>query len=364
MTTGTGSPSPSGAPVLGAPGLQIIPLEDDRVVVRRGLRGLVVGGAGVPALVQRLGGLVDGTRTTEEILATFAAEDQDAVVSLLGALAERNLVRSGSPADHAVAGTDPQLQFFAEFTASPSGAAESLADADVLVVGSNLVAASLVRSLVGLGVGTVTVTGHDGLDSGEPAGAVPGPGNGTSTSLRVLPAGSLDDVWGEPWSAVVATSDFGEAEGLLDANRAALAAQRPFLPAWVANMIGYVGPLVHPFETACLRCYRLRADANDPKRDVNGSVRHRLDTAPPARRPVAVLPPMVDVVAAVAAMELVKLVTQVVPCDAVGRVIEVNLVSFRSTVRRVLKVPRCPDCGETMDNPAVAVTSGPALPQR
>ena len=71
---------------------------------------------------------------------------------------------------------------------------------------------------------------------------------------------------------------------------------------------------------------------------------------------------MTGVVGEIAAMELAKSVGSFAPADAAGRVIEINLVSFGAVSRRVLKVPRCPECGETMRHGATTKIAGFLLP--
>jgi bacteriocin biosynthesis cyclodehydratase domain-containing protein len=77
-----------------------------------------------------------------------------------------------------------------------------------------------------------------------------------------------------------------------------------------------------------------------------------------------VLAPMISAVAGIAAMEVAKRVGGFVPTDTAGRIVELNLVSFACDVRRVLKVPRCPECSDMTRRPAVALTLGPQIPGR
>jgi bacteriocin biosynthesis cyclodehydratase domain-containing protein len=339
--------------------VRAIPVDEDRVLLKRGLSELVVGGDGVIPLVQQLLALLDGSRTVEDILASFSADERESVVDLMRRLVDRGLVTSRPEVDRYWTAGDPQLRLFREFSSSPEVVDERLRSCQVAVVGSNLLSIALLRSLAGLGIGAITAVHHGGLDSG--GGSTPDLG---SIPINTLEADTFEFQEDETWSAIVATSDFGEAEALLEVNRWALRRRCPFLPVWLSNMVGYVGPLTYPFETACLRCYRLRLDANDPNREIHQSIRDHLGRCDAEHRPVSAVAPMVDVLAGIAAMELLKMWGGFVPSDVVGRSIEVNLVSFHSVVRRVLKVPRCPDCSETMNTAAVALTHGPRLPQR
>ena len=197
------------------------------------------------------------------------------------------------------------------------------------VLGEGLVARALVEQLTACGVGRVDAGG------------------------RVAEA-----------TLVCAAGDAGESAALMDANRLALEKDVPFLPAWIAELVGYVGPLTEPFDTACLRCYQLRAESNSPHPDVARALRESRAARPGARDGSGLLPPMAAAVGAIAAMEAVKRLAAFAPPDATGHVVEINLVSFTSYVRRVLKLPRCPECSDVMRRGPVALTRGPQVPGR
>lgn len=352
---------------MNAKGLQLIPVTEDRFVLKRGVRSVLLHGAGARRLLEPLLTLLDGSRDREEIASAFPGDLRAEIDQLLDVLLQRGLIFERTPEDGADRDGEDHLEraFFENFAPSATPALETLAAAKVVVVGLNLISRSLVQGLLESGVGRVVLCPHPVLDNF----IYP------TTWTRMLET--------SPWSdrldrrldmpsqdelaeaaLLCATCDFGEAEALLEINRLALGLGRPFLPAWLDELLGYVGPLNHPHETACLRCYRLRADSNDTDYSVKRTIRAFMTSEEEARGQTGLLPPMPTALGAVAAMEVGKFLTRYAPGEVVGRQIRLNLVSFQSTVRRVLKVPRCPECSEQTRQAPQALTLGPQIAHR
>jgi molybdopterin-synthase adenylyltransferase len=349
--------------------LHLIVVDDARVVAKRGLQELLLEGPEIDKIVEMLGALLDGTRNQEEILTSFPDEQREYVASVLSALIARRMLRSSDhPGSPSLTGDGErdllQDHFYANFGPLGAGAVDHLKMAHVVVYGVNLITRALVPALAEMGVVRITLAEHPILDDRlvDHDWVNEAQSHG-STPVRVLDGATSPPPLDET-SLLIATSDFGRAGGLGELNRAALGAKVRFLPAWVEEMVGYVGPLVYPFETACLRCYDLRVLSNDPRPDISPRVRAFMSSEPSARPGTGLLPPMAAIVGQIAAMEAVKAVSEFAPSDAVGRSIEVNLVSFNSTVRRVLKVPRCPDCSRVMSHTTRVLEHGPQIPYR
>lgn len=351
---------------LNAEGLQSIWLDDGRVVLKRGINELLLGGPSVASLVEPLLDLLNVPRTAKELVAAFPGPRRQEVERLLALLVERHLVGTIEEEARDGAPDDPlQRLFYGNFGSVASGIHQKLRASTVLVVGVTLVARSLVRGLAEMGIGSVELVDHPILTNRLARSEWVNSGDGefrpsTTQRLRLLPE-LPDAAQAAGTSLLCATSDLGAPNALLEANRLALEADVPFLPAWVSEMIGYVGPLNHPGETACLRCYQLRLDSNDTRREITQVVRVQTGTA---HDRTGLLPPMAAVVGEIAAVEVVKALGGFAPPDAVGRQIEINLVSFAARVRRVLKVPRCPDCSDVMARTPVALAVGPRIPYR
>jgi bacteriocin biosynthesis cyclodehydratase domain-containing protein len=301
--------------------MHMIPVGDGQLILKRGVKELLVSGDDVEAVARAV---VDGLQTAAsvaDVLEALPPERQDAAIDLLRALAAREMLADGAP-------VSADARFFENFGPAARRTPDALAAARVVVHGGGLVAGALAAALADVGIGRVTEAGVGGWLAGGPA------------------------------DLVIAVSDTGEEAFLLAIGREALHTRTRFLPAWLAEMTGYVGPLTHPFETACLRCYQLRVDSNDRNREARRAVRRRRADDPSVDAAAGLLTPMASVVGQIAAMEAAKELGRFAPVDAVGRSIEINLVSFRSAVRRVLKLPRCPDCGEPARHATRTVFSG------
>jgi bacteriocin biosynthesis cyclodehydratase domain-containing protein len=349
-----------------ANGLQLITIDSDRVVLKRGVHEFMVRGQKIADAVAALLELLDGTKSREQIIASFSADQRAQIDQVLTALVARGFCsETREPAAEVEgAASDLQAAFYRNFGATARPTPERLAAATVVIVGVNGVTRSLVRSLLECGVGKLVLHRHPALDNHLlPTHWATGPSEllAQAGGRLVVEEKKLDLSGLAGATLLCAASDFGEAEALLEQNRMALAAGKPFLPMWLEEITGVVGPLNYPRETACLRCYRLRADSNDPRYDVRRAVRRHITGDPEAAQSIGFLPPMASVVGEIAAMQVLACLGEFVPIDVVGRIIEIGLVSFHSAVRRVLKVPRCPDCSEQARRAPIAVTTGPQI---
>jgi len=326
------------------------------VLLKRGIHEVLVSGAAACTITGALVQMLDGTRNADEILQSFSGEQRDEAAQLLETLVRRGMVTDRPPATDA---DGLQSAFFENLGSHGASAQESLKAANVCVIGKNLITRALVRSLAACGVGRIQLSGHPHLaDDAGLQGSTETEGDRLFIYNEVPPEEALHDV-----SVLCAASDFGEVDALLQVNRLSIRLSKPFLPVWLSDMKGYVGPLNYPHDTACFRCYRLRADSNNSNYDVTRALRRHISTDARPGMATGLLPPMASVLGEIAAMEIVKHIGQFVPVDTIGRIIEINLLSFSSVARRVLKVPRCPDCSDVTVRSAVAVTHGPQIPQ-
>jgi bacteriocin biosynthesis cyclodehydratase domain-containing protein len=350
-----------------AQGLQLIRVSDERVVLKKGIHELLLDGSNVGVMAEPLLKMLDGTRTREQIVEAFPGHVREDVDAFLTILVRRGFVgEAPTPGAGGLAPDTLQSSFYQNFGHLAREAHAKLQAAGVLILGSNLITRSMVRSLLEMGLGRVTVVSHPVLDNHVTPAGWNGDGGGTAAPAGAGARFQLRDTMPpddelSAASLLCAACDLGEVEALLESNRAALRLRRPFLPVWINNLIGYVGPLNYPNETACLRCHWLRADSNNPKYELYRRVRRHISENAAAREGTGLLPPMAGVVGEIAAMEVGKAIGGFVPSDTVGRLIEVNLVSFQSKVRRVLKVPRCPDCSEVMARSSMTLTHGPQI---
>jgi bacteriocin biosynthesis cyclodehydratase domain-containing protein len=342
-------------------GLQYIRLSAERAVLKRGINELLLSGADLDSIIEPLLAMLDGRHGRQEIIDSFPGNIRHDVDKLLHTLVQRRLVTSQPEPDVNGSNVDSlQSAFWWNFGDEAAGTPDRLAHSNVVVVGVNRITRALVRSLLDVGFGQVQLFNHPVLDSQltpiDPAGIAPGFSERFSYRPSLAPEAMADA------TLVCAATEFGQPEALFDLNRMTLAANRLYLPAWIEGMHGYVGPLNYPFESACLRCYRARADSNVSNYEATIGIREHFAAHPEAHFISGLLPPMAGMLGEILAMEAAKCIAGFPPSAAIGRIIEVNMASFGSTVRRVLKIPRCPDCSAIMSKATVAATINPLLP--
>lgn len=306
--------------------LQLIRVSAEQVVLKRGVHELLVSGADAAVVVGYLVDALGQAATPEQALSWAPENFRGAVEQLLRRLRARQLLDA---ADGAVTERQhtAETAFFRAMDRNPEEVRARLRDATLVVFGVNRVSRALVRSLRGLGPGTVRLIRCPGLDMPEAAGP---PSAGA--------AGDGADLW-------VATAEAGSAADLLAVNRRAIAAGVPFLPAWLTAGAVWAGPLRVPGETACLRCFTSRQHEPDPGAP---------DGVTPARSAAALC-------ASIVAMEVLKYLVGRPPSSVVGRSHRLDLRTLAATARRVLRVPRCPDCSELARHAFPAVLTGPQI---
>ena len=143
---------------------------------------------------------------------------------------------------------------------------------------------------------------------------------------------------------LVATSEFGAFEGFRLWNEYCVSNGVAFFPIMLDRLVGSVGPLVIPHETACYECLRLRESANDDQVEIA----NMLATLGEHRQLISGFhPAMTHILGSIAAMEITRFMCGVMPPQP-GRLIDVKLLGSNVQPRRVLKLPRCPVCSPTI----------------
>ncbi len=258
-------------------------------------------GAAARTLLPRLLPLLDGTRTTDELVAIVGRPVSQAVVQALELLAENRLLLEGS-------GT-PRLgdsEALAEISGLPaSTVCARLEAAEVAVVGPAPLADPLARLLHASGIGTVQ------------------PHTAGSTDLTVVLATPEAPSTFEAWNA------------------RALAEGAIWLPAGdFDGATATIGPLVIPHETACHECLLLR-------RNSTSGCSAELAALRLVRRACLLPAALEGLVVAATAHIVVRWLTLRDPSLA-GSVVTIETaggIELRS--HALLRVPRCPACSPT-----------------
>jgi bacteriocin biosynthesis cyclodehydratase domain-containing protein len=339
--------------------LQYIRVSADRAVLKRGKTELMLSGEGAHSILEALMEMLDGSHSRAEIVSSFPENQQEEIDALLTGLLQRRLITDQPEPDAGVFSLDSlQVNFWRNFGEPAKEARERLRNASFVVVGANLITRALVRSLLEMGAGGVTLVGHSILNNESAPVKEESIADPRLSHVPELPP----DAELTNTALICAASDFGSTDALLEINRAALRVQKPYFPLWLSDLVGYVGPLTWPRESACLRCFHARVESNNPDWAAARAVQRHMSSLGPHCAGVGLLPPMASILGEIGAMEMTKFIAGFPPPDTVGRIIEINLVSWASTVRRVLKIPRCPDCSEMMKKATRAITLGALIP--
>jgi bacteriocin biosynthesis cyclodehydratase domain-containing protein len=275
---------------------------EDRVVLRYGGSVLEFGGGAARALLPRLLGLLDGSRTVAQIVSELGEPARPAVEHALSVLAERSLL--AEPLDSSLR---PEVARTAEFLCSsdPFGremttVASTLSRSRIAVVGMSGVA----EVLVGL-LGPIVETTW--VDWGNPA----------AHGFNLVIVAPAPDEFGElgPW------------------NRTALDQGTEWLQVLPFDgQLAAVGPIVVPSETACHECFSLRRSS---------CISPVIDTAT-GSYPEA--PPADALLASYAALVALRRVG-LADGASVGVLLAVEHGPTLTATRHVVhRVPRCPAC--------------------
>jgi adenylyltransferase/sulfurtransferase len=314
--------------------------------------------------------LLDGRHTFQEIADNvadvFDAEDLAAGLRLL---AEQHLLTDTddrTPPSESPELLAPQLNFFYEMNTNPEEVRSRLRSATVTVFGLGNAGASAAIALAAARVGhlrcidSMPVGGADTYlsnafsqaDAGQMRAAVvaqrlAAKDPEVSVTIHTQKPENDDEVL-----ALVDGSDFlincldaGESSLIYKLNRVCLQAGIKWTSCALSGLEIIVGPTVHPSETACYLCYKMRsvACAGNPEDEFAFESfldqRKRDDSAQHENLVCGV-----DLAAGLVSLEAIKSLSGVLAPSAVGKIIVFNLLDLTSTKHVVLRKPWCPAC--------------------
>jgi len=292
-----------------ADGLDVVLLSEDEVIVRFGtqsqpselIRDIDLRGT-LAKMIRRLDAR---PQTVGELTADLEGVALDDALDTIADLVDRGIL------------CDARLSPIEQYLAYAETGASALSDGTVTVVGTGSLGRRVADGLREHGVERLTIVDADDVAAVDAAG-------GGTDDLAVLALDRLD----VHRAHVV--------------NRVRLRERRPWLHAAVDGARGLVGPLFVPDRTACyndldaLRQALLPAPLLDRKHR-----RHVLDRPLPD---AVGLPAGATVVAGYATLAAVQFLLRG-SCFAVGRLTTIDLERMRIDVEDVLRLPRCPVCG-------------------
>lgn len=330
--------------------------ETDEVQVHSDGRAVRVSAIDSTLPVKRVIPLLDGTRTLEDIARCLPDVESVQIERLLGQLLDARLLEDASDSistqSHAHDRYARQITFFSHFSLEARALQRKLSESHVLVAGLGRVGARLLRSLITSGVGRLTAMAGP-LDSPARSAAVIRnvcrAAQRRSLACRegtlfedgvCLPSAELRGV-----DVVIVALD-APAPGLLSQiNTVCVGANTIWLPVGINGAEAYFGPTVLPGRTACYTCCDLRTKANLDHVEAYRLYEERLNAG--QHRDFGTLPQFPRIIAEMATTEVVRLLSGFHRATTYGRVFTVDLVTLASCFHDVLRLPRCPTCGES-----------------
>jgi bacteriocin biosynthesis cyclodehydratase domain-containing protein len=348
------SPNASSEPVrLCALPCQLVEVDHGVMIVRGATEIKVLGDRALEVVRQLLSIAGSGEVTAADIGARFAGVDREAVDHLVEWLTERRVLVESGPGGHTPIKrpeTSAEI-FYWNCDLTEAEASARLSAQTIVVLGVNAVSARLASSLIACGAGSLAIVDlalvrNQRLFGGDESVRVD---EWPADAPRPIRYGEwLDSHDPAALDCVVLTSDFAATSVAIDWNRVCLARGISFLPVILRRLIGHVGPLVIPGHTACYECMVARENAHLGD--------HALLRASEARGPYGqatsgTLRPMASILGDIAAVELTKFYTRVLP-PTVGTRIDVNLLVPSLETRHVLRAPRCQACAPAVHRPS------------
>jgi len=316
------------------------------VILKRGCTEVQIQGETIGDILEKVFSLSSEKGLTKKtLLASFPLSEHPPISQLIDQLIERRFLVPRSTLDQTSETPENSTDiFYWHFVETKAEISQRLNEQKITILGVNCISRQLALSLSESGFTQVEVVDEPGLRNFRFF-------NKTAT----LQAPSWPHTLHPPlntkeWETstdsscvdcLIATSDFGTAPILREWNQYSVEHNLRFFPIVLSNMIGTVGPLVIPHETACWECVFARQNSHllDPitKQLVDAQAHE-------GQGIVGFHPSMASILGDVAAMELTKFFVRMMPLGNVGKLIEVNLLSTRMTSRKVLKIPRCLVC--------------------
>lgn len=341
---------------------QIIEI-DGGVLLKRGNTELLIKGEQVAESLNSIlyTASQEGGAAREALYGLFPSDRRNAVTELIEKLMAKRLLipvgdESESHAQSPASETSTDL-FYWDLGIDTNVSPPRSSKARITILGVNSITRGLVQTLVrqnwqGLevvdfsmlrNIGEFGVEDSPDLEQGAWPKGAPQPKSYGEWSAMIEETGT---------DLIVAASDFGGPQLMLDWNEYCVGHGIPFMPILLNRGRGTVGPIIVPGECACYECLQIRENANMEKPDLM----RKIDAeAFKGQLFNASHPAMTEIVSNIAAMELTKFLDLPWAWKK-DSIIDINLLTnhFRSST--VWKVPRCSICGSGSFRPALDIT--------
>lgn len=313
------------------------------VILKRGASEILVSGNQANQAIRKILGVARGKGATiSEIRRQFPHSAKTWVDSIIKNLRDRRLlIVADDQANSSSAQEDHLDIFFWHFGESKATMLKHFNRIQVTIVGVNSISRQLALSLEACGHTNFQVIDHPRHRNNSLFGNADPMGNAKWPASVAQPQAWTTGQQVDLGNCLVATSDLGEQETLCHWNHLCIQQKTHFLPVILKDMIGYVGPLVIPGETACYECLISRERSHRVAKDLE----YWADSFSYEGQAIAGFHPvMASILGDIAVFELTRFYGGKIPEKKPNRLVEVNLLAGTMVGRTVLKVPRCSAC--------------------
>lgn len=352
-----------------APGLEVVPMAEDRLLLRSDSLAIRIDGEAAGVLSHRILPLLDGRRPFSEIAARLPDLSAELLRERLEALVGAQVLRRSDSAWDAGQSYLPAsfLAMLDSLGVSARDATARLRVLHVTILGLEMHGAHLASLLAAHGVGRVLLVDPfpSGTVSPRPTPPIDDAFAGQSRqdivqrqlaascpAMQVQTAGPITlsresvETVGRETNLLVGcfNRDFESAQHWI--NRASLELEKPAVYAQSSAHVALVGPFVLPGQTPCYMCYRMRgiACASDFQEAMAYEEFVNRRKIPPSNdRPA--MPSLAPYIASILALEIIKRFVVGSPPSLAGRLLEFDALSLRTEMHPILRQPECPVCG-------------------
>ncbi|WHZ29309.1 MAG: hypothetical protein OJF51_004111 [Nitrospira sp.] len=322
--------------------IQVIDISNG-VVVKRGATELMITGDGAAETVKKVLDLATPPGiSSEDIRRLFTGSSSKLADKIIQQLLSRRLLVEDTERTWSINRTENAFDVFNwQLGEVTDLVIDRLTQVRITIIGVNVISKHLVMALEASGCQNISVLDHpahrnqdfrtsDGITSHH-----------NWPEMYVQPKVWSDNCPADLGDCLIATSDYGERQALSHWNTVCLTQGIHFLPVTIRNMVGYVGPMVIPGETACYECLIYRQLSHSLFPDAEQCIDRFTSKG---RTVTGFHPSMAVIVGAVAAFEIFKFYGFPESAREPGSLLDINLLGGSMTRRTVLKMPRCQSC--------------------
>ncbi|CAK8720022.1 Bacteriocin biosynthesis cyclodehydratase domain-containing protein [Candidatus Electronema halotolerans] len=277
-----------------------IPVQENKVLLKSADKSLALAADNIHNLLDSLLPLLNGTSTEKEVLAALVPELKEDAAEVLRLLGKEGFLETG---------------------AEP---AKQLAQSLIILISTGRLGETMSRHLRQSGAEQV-----EEIDAESAAG------------------GHLPDSLQQAAMVVVCT-DLPRPDLCEAVNKAALTLKLPWLLVQADGRDGWVGPLFIPGETGCYDCLRQRLLSCSVSPEIDQAI-HAAALRQPFTESLELLPPFLDLLAAMAALEAIRHLSAVSPPLTYKTQILLDCISGISRRDVLHRIPRCPSCSTSSE---------------